>query len=100
MSTSSAKIRELDAVIQRQQKISSKKDAKSSERISSIERQLHRIHDLDSKLDDVQADFGNRLQLLEARMVESVTSTMNSNLQQLMAVVSKLSVREIGRAHV
>ena len=36
-------------------------------------------------------DFGTKLQLLEARMVESVTSNMNSNMQQLMAVVSKLS---------
>ena len=91
MSTSSAKIRELDAVIQRQHKLAAKKEAKSSERISSIERQLHRIHDLDSKLDEVQTDFGARLNLFEARMVESVTSNMTSNLQQMLAVVNKLS---------
>ena len=91
MSTSSAKIRELDAVIQRQHKTIAKKDAKSSERISSIERQLHRINDLDAKLDEAKTDFGTRLNLFEARMVESMTSTMNNNMQQLMAVVTKMA---------
>ena len=94
MSTSSAKIRELDAVIQRQQKTIAKKEAKSSERISSLERQLHRISDLDTKLDEVQNDFGCRLNLFEARMVESVTSTMHSNMQQLMALVTKIAATE------
>ena len=91
MSTSSAKIRELDAVIQRQQKVNAKKEAKNSERLSSIERQLHRIHDLDTKLDDVQADFGSRLNLFEARMVESVTTNMTASMQQLLTVVNNLS---------
>jgi hypothetical protein len=91
MSTSSAKIRELDAVIQRQHKITAKKEAQSSERLSSIERQLHRIHDLDAKLDEVQTDFGNRLNLFEARMLASVTSNMSDNMQQLIAVVNQLS---------
>jgi hypothetical protein len=91
MSTSSAKIREIDAVLQRQNKINAKKEAKSSERISSIERQLHRINDLETKLDDAQTDFGCRLNLFETRMVESVTSTMNSNMQQLMGLINQLS---------
>ena len=91
MSTSSAKIRELDAVFQRQNKVNAKKEAKSSERLSSIERQLHRIHDLDAKLDDVQTDFGVRLNLFEARMVESVTTNMTASMQQLISVVNKLS---------
>ena len=95
MSTSSAKFRELDAVLQRQSKTNAQKEAKSSERISSIERQLHRINDLDSKLDKVQADFGCRLNLFEARMVESVTATMNSNMQQLIGLVNKLAASEL-----
>ena len=65
MSTSSVKIRELDAVLQRQNRINAQKEAKSSERMSSIERQLHRIHDLETKLDEAQTDFGCRLNLFE-----------------------------------
>jgi hypothetical protein len=100
MSTSSAKIRELDAVIQRQKKTNDKKDAQHSERISMIERQLHRIHDLDSKLDNVQTDFGQRLNIFENRMVDTVKghiessnhnmANMNNSLEKLMAVVNTL----------
>ena len=100
LSTSSAKLRELDAVIQRQKKASEKKDAKNSERISLIERQLHRISDLDSKLDSVQTDFGQRMNLFESRMVDTVKGhiessnhnmvNMNTSLEKLMEVVNKL----------
>jgi hypothetical protein len=95
MSTSSAKIRELDAIIQRQKKTTAKKDAKSSERISSIERQLHRINDLDAKFAEVQTDFGARLNLFEARMVETVTANMTSNMKQLMEVVNSKLVEQV-----
>lgn len=100
MSTSMAKLRELDAVIQRQKQLNDKKDAKNSERISLIERQLHRLDDLDKKLDDVKNDFGTRLTLFEQRMVATVktqmesshdnVTNMNSTLTQLMNVVSHL----------
>lgn len=100
MSTSSAKFRELDAVIQRYKKTNDKKDAKNSERISHIERQLHRIDDIDSKLDQVQTDFGQRLNLFENRMVGTVKDhiesshhnmeNMNTSLEKLMLVVNKL----------
>jgi hypothetical protein len=100
MSTSSAKLRELDAVIQRQKKTNDKKDAKNSERISLIERQLHRIDDIDSKLDDVKTDFGQRLNIFETRMVETVQGhiessnhtmeNLNINLEKLMSVVNTL----------
>ena len=86
MSTSSAKIRELDAVLQRQKKSNEKKDAKQSERVSQIERQLHRINDLDTKLDNVQTDFGLRLNIFETRMVETVKDQM----EKLMLVVNSL----------
>ena len=99
MSTSSAKLRELDAVIQRQKKTNEKKDAQNSERISLIERQLHRINDLDSKLDDVKTDFGHRLHLFETRMVDTVKGqiessnhnmeNMNVSMEKLMSVVNK-----------
>jgi hypothetical protein len=69
MTTSSAKFRELDAAIQRQKKTNDKKDAKNSERISHIDRLLHRIDNIDSKLDNVQTDFGQRLNFVETRMV-------------------------------
>jgi hypothetical protein len=46
---------------------------------------------LDAKLDEIQTDFGNRLNLFEARMVASVTSNMSANMQQLIAVVNQLS---------
>ena len=100
MSTSSAKLRELDAVIQRQKKTNDKKDAKNSERISLIERQLHCIDDIDSKLDKVKTDFGQRLNIFENRMVETVQGhiessnhnmeNLNISLEKLMSVVNTL----------
>jgi hypothetical protein len=76
MSTSSAKFRELDSALKRQQKNHEKTDAKLSDRLSSIERQLHRIDQVDSKLDLVQTDFGSRLTLFEGRMMETVRNQM------------------------
>jgi hypothetical protein len=118
MSTSSAKLRELDAVIQRQKKTNEKKDAQNSERISLIERQLHRINNLDSKLDEVKTDFGHRLHLFETRMVDTVKGqiessnhnleNMNTSMEKLMSVVNKLvqqsgidreSSQELTKAH-
>ena len=73
MSTSSAKIRELDSAIQMQKKTNDKQDAKTSERVSHSERQLHRINDLDTNFSKEQeTDFGHRLNLFETRMVNSV----------------------------
>lgn len=100
MSTCSAKIRELDEKIQRQRLNDEQKEAKQSERVSHLERQIRRISDLDAKLDDVQTDFGRRLILFENRMVDTVNGhiktsitamgNMNSNLNKLMAVVGAL----------
>lgn len=65
-----------------------------------IERQLHRINDLDSKLDNVQTDFGQRLNIFENCMVDTVKghiessnhnmANMNNSLEKLMAVVDTL----------
>ena len=86
MSTSSAKFRELDAVLQRQKKTNEKREAKNSERVSQIERQLHRINDLDTKLDTVQTDFGQRLNIFESRMV----NTVKEQMEKLMTVVNSI----------
>ena len=101
MSTSSAKLREIDNAIQRQKQLYDKKEAMHSDRIAFIERQLHRLNDFDSKLDDVKTDFGSRLHLFEARMVETVKNqvesstanmaNMNNNMMKLMAAVEKMS---------
>ena len=87
-------------MIQRQKTLNDQKDAKQSERVSHLERQLICISELDAKLEEVQADFGQRLNLFENRMVNTVKDhiessnltmdNMNSNMAKLMAVVNKL----------
>ena len=54
MSTTSAKLRELDKLIQGQKQLHKKTEQQSSDRIAQIERQLHRIHAVETKLDSVQ----------------------------------------------
>jgi hypothetical protein len=100
LSTNSAKVRDLDKQISRQKVINDQKDAMNSERVSHIERQLKRLNDLDTKLDNVQTDFGQRLNIFESRMVETVKGhiesshatmeNMNNNLSKLMSVVNQL----------
>ena len=86
MSTSSAKVRQLDEVLRRHKTDSAQVQAKQSERVSQIERQLQRVHELDSKLDTIQTDFSSRLSIFEGRMEES----MNSNMAKLLALVQNL----------
>ena len=98
MSTSSAKFCELDAAIQRQKKTNDKHDAKTSERISHIERQLHRI------VDEVKTDFGQQLNLFETRMVDTVkghiessnhnTANMTASMEKLMIIVNRLLTQQ------
>ena len=110
LSTNSAKVRELDKQISRQKVINDQKDAMNSERVSHIERQLKRLNDLDTKLDNVQTDFGKRLNIFESRMVETVkghidssTTTMenmNNNLSKLMSVVNQLVASRQGSGEI
>ena len=86
MSTSSAKVRQLDEVLQRFKQDSAQTQAQQSERVSQMERQLQRVHDFDSKLDTIQTDFVNRLNLLEGRMEES----MNNSMAKLLTVVQSI----------
>ena len=79
LSTNSAKVRDLDKQISRQKVINDQKDAMNSERVSHIERQLKRLNDLDTKLDNVQTDFGKRLNIFESRMLETVKGHIDSS---------------------
>ena len=92
MSTSSAKVRQLDEVLRRHKSDSAQVQAKQSERVSQIERQLQRVHEFDTKLDTIQTDFSSRLSLFEGRMEES----MNSNMEKLLALVQHLHPQPSG----
>ena len=87
MSTSSAKVRQLVEVLQRHKSDTAHSQAKQSERVSRLERELQRVQELDSKLDTIQTDFVSRLNLFEGRMEQS----MNSNMSQLLALVQTLT---------
>ena len=97
LSVSSAKFREFDAILLRQKQDSDQAAAKASERISTIERQLHRFNDLDQKLSDLQKDISCRFNLFEDRLLETMKehigqsgsnqSTMESRIEKLMSVV-------------
>ena len=67
MSTSSARIRDLDAVLQKHKETSDLKEAKHSERVSHIERQLSRLAALESQLSDVNTDYGRCLNIFGQR---------------------------------
>ena len=86
MSTSSAKVRQSDEVLQRFKQDSAQTQAQQSERVSQMERQLQRVHEVDSKLDTIQTEFADRINLLEGRMEES----MNNNMAKLLALVQSM----------
>jgi chromosome segregation ATPase len=86
MSTSSAKNRQLDEVLQPHKQDSTQAQAQQSERVAHMERQLQRVHEFDSKLDTIQTDFATRLNLLEGRMEAS----MDNNMAKLLALVQAM----------
>ena len=86
MSTSSAKVQQLDEVLQRFKQDSAQTQAQQSERVSQMERQLQRVHEVDSKLETIQTEFADRINLLEGRMEES----MNNNMAKLLALVQSM----------
>ncbi|KAI2496015.1 hypothetical protein MHU86_18488 [Fragilaria crotonensis] len=61
LSTSSARFIELEARITRQQTDFDRKDKISSERLSQIERQLHRFDEVDTKLDTMKSDIDRKI---------------------------------------
>ena len=97
LSVSSAKFREFDKILLRHQQESETKEARSSERISHIERQLHRFDDLDNKLSEVRQDLAQRLCLFEDRLLESIKThidqpsadidSMRARMEQLMTAM-------------
>jgi hypothetical protein len=87
MSTSSAKVRQLDEVLQRFKSDSAQTQAKQSDRVSQLERQVQRVHEFDSKMDAIQTDFATRMNMFEGRIEE----TMNNNMAKLLALVQNMN---------
>ena len=83
MSTSSARIRDLDAVLQKHKETSELKESKNSERVSHIERQLSRLTTLETQLGEVKTDFGLRLNIFESRLAETMKGHMESSQQNI-----------------
>ncbi|KAI2498300.1 hypothetical protein MHU86_16170 [Fragilaria crotonensis] len=61
LSTSSARFIELEARITRQQSEFDRKEKISSDRLSQIERQLHRFDEVESKIDSLKNDIDSKL---------------------------------------
>jgi hypothetical protein len=109
ISVSSAKFREFDAILLRQKQDSDQAAVKASERISTIERQLHRFNDLDAKLSDLQQDMSCRFNLFENRLLETMKghigqsgtnmSTMESRMEKLMSVVEGIMNKKLPTTH-
>jgi hypothetical protein len=96
MSTTSAKLREIDKLIQGQKQV----HEQSSDRIAHIERQRHRIHAVETKLDSVQQSMESRLTGFEGRILEMMNkqvqssgvalTNMNEKMEKLMLVVESV----------
>ena len=109
ISVNSAKFREFDAILIRQKQDADHAAAKSSERISTIERQLHRFNNLDKKLSDLQQDISCRFNLFEGRLLETMKdhigqsgsnlSAMESRMAKLMSVVETILDKKLPAVH-
>jgi hypothetical protein len=80
-----------------------KQETQFSDRFTTIERQLYRFNDLDTKLEDVQTDFSSRLNLLEGRILQSVkdeltksSASMETRMDRLMTAVESVVVSQKG----
>ena len=100
MSTTAAKLRELDKLIQGQKHVQEKNEQQSSDRIAQIERQFYRINEVETKLDSVQKSMKSRLTGFESRILESMNqqvqtssealTNMNEKMEKLMRVVESV----------
>ena len=93
LSTSSAKFREFDAILLRQKQDAEQAASKASDRISTIERQLYRINDLDQKLSAVQDDLARRFNLFEGRLLDTMKAHIGqsgSNMALMETRMEKL----------
>ena len=87
MTTSQARFREIDAIIKRQQKNLEAHAKQSADRLSTIERQLHRFDALDKKIDAV-AEQVKTASGIQTEMTESVRNQIK---QQSMEMNTKQS---------
>ena len=108
MSTTTARFREIDKILKNQKQLTAKHEQLSSDRISQIERQLHRITDMEGKLDSVKQEFSTRLDDFEGKVLSSMKrqidssgealESMNVKLEKLMLVVSKVMNENVQQA--
>ena len=102
MSTTSAKLREIDVFLHQQKEAREKNEQLASDRISQMERHLYRIQDA------VKQDVSTRLTAFEDRLLESMKTqvqtsgdamdSMNAKLEKLMSVVEKVITGDIPQA--
>jgi hypothetical protein len=99
MSTSSAKIREIEAVVSRQKQHLEKNEQLVTDRLAYIERHVHRMNeDIEKKLEGVQTQVAEQLTSFENRMLDtlqnqveasgSAMSSMNDKLEKLLLAVA------------
>lgn len=90
LSTSSAKFRELDAMLLRQKHEADQAAAKVSERLSTIERQLYRINDMDQKLSEVQNNIAGRFNLFEDRLLDTTKEHLGQSGSNMALMESRM----------
>ena len=85
LSTSSARLIELEARITRQQNDFDRKDKISSDRLSQIERQLHRFDEVDTKLDTMKTEIDKKLEGSQ----KAQTDELRTMSDQIITVMEK-----------
>jgi hypothetical protein len=91
LSTSSAKFRVLDALLQRQKQDAEQAASKASDRISTIERQLYRINDMDQKLSEVQDDIARRFTIFEDRLLDTMKAQLGQSGANMALMESRMA---------
>ena len=85
LSTSSARLIELEGRITRQQNDFDRKDKISSDRLSQIERQLHRFDEVDTKLDTMKTEIDKKLEGSQ----KAQTDELRTMSDQIITVMEK-----------
>jgi hypothetical protein len=85
LSTSSARLIELEGRITRQQNDFDRKDKISSDRLSQIERQLHRFDEVDTKLDTIKTEIDKKLEGSQ----KAQTDELRTMSDQIITVMEK-----------
>jgi hypothetical protein len=88
LSTSSARFIELEARITRQQTDFDRKDKISSERLSQIERQLHRFDEVDTKLDTMKSDID--------RKIDGSQKAQTAEIQNMSGQILTVMEKQVG----